>query len=131
MTSQPAPIVTGIRQCKDCGNPFNPRIEEKRGYKYRARTCGKCRYKKRKKAIKEGRRKDLRPAVAGWFKRAAQEGRYINGIRAERVGKVWYSDKVAYGHYKKLRKAGVEKDDARFEAVKLFDQRRKQPESMT
>jgi len=109
----PKPFFVPIRRCNQCG------VSHQRPFSYHKRTgwwlpgiCHKCHFKKY-----HLRNKEARAAVRrNWMREQRKIGRYASGGR---VGTFW-AYPAARNRYVKLRRCGVDREEARSEALKIF-----------
>lgn len=102
------------RMCKKCKHSFTPIAQFKTNRHWFPGTCEACRYKKNKKM------RDPQLAAAThsrWRIKAISEGRYDPNYGT--IGR-WYSHPPSLRLYKKLRRSGIPKDEARTEALLVY-----------
>jgi Zn-finger protein len=133
MTDPLRPVGT-IRECRVCHKPFNataykgrPTKEGKPAF-FRRWICNNCRWDHEKKTAPTERLRGYQEETKKWKQKRKAE--LLSGGPL-RLPMKWYEYTPALNHYRKLRHAKIELDEARDEAVKIFNARNKQPKTNT
>jgi len=115
-----------LATCLGCGHDFLSPPSKKRGYLFYSQTCGACIYRKR---VRRERVTRTRKKMLAYRAKFARDKRAAGVIY--KAGK-WYGDSEVYWYYTKLRRAGMERDEARAAAVALFNKKRAElPQALT
>lgn len=108
--------------CRHCGEPFVSKLYKKPNspYSYVSRVCTSCIWERRKKRERENpqQRANRLASLRRWKRK--------NPVpRADR----WYGDAKVYQHFRKLRRAGVDKETAKLECLRMWREKKEAPSS--